>query len=46
MEEIICENCDGDGEVIDYNKVRSHSIDPPLMECPDCEGSGVTDDTD
>lgn len=40
-EEVECENCNGTGQIIDYGKINSRSIDVPYKYCEECGGSGI-----
>ena len=37
----ICEECLGEGEVIDQKRINSKSIDIPYTYCPQCNRRGV-----
>lgn len=41
-----CPYCEGCGEIMDGRKVTSRSIDPPMVICPECNGSGEVDADD
>lgn len=36
----ICDYCEGYGEVVAKHKISSRTISPPMMNCPECLGSG------
>ena len=35
-----CPICEGLGEIMDVSRIHSRSIDPPMMDCPECWGKG------
>jgi DnaJ-class molecular chaperone len=41
LEDRICSDCDGEGEVIAKEKINCRSIDVPTKVCPECGGSGT-----
>jgi len=38
---IDCPYCEGLGEIVDPRKINSRSMEPPLVACPECSGSGL-----
>ena len=39
----ICETCEGFGEVVNRKRISCRTVDVPYIKCPDCGGSGVTE---
>ena len=37
----ICEECFGEGEIIDQKRINSKTIDVPYTFCPECMGRGI-----
>jgi len=48
INKVDCPYCDGDGEIMDSRRITGRSIDPPMMNCPECRGTGwvYEDDAD
>jgi predicted amidophosphoribosyltransferase len=40
-EDVACEYCEGEKEVIDRTRITSRSIDVPYCVCPVCNGTGL-----
>jgi len=40
----ICPTCNGEGEIED-NGLFYYRLEPRMVKCPDCGGSGIVDET-
>lgn len=41
LENRICSECDGEGEVLATERITPNTIEPPYKKCPECRGAGI-----